>query len=329
MKNKKVLYVTTKNIDYIRNVQIIKILKNKYSDVKIIYSKRKNYYLRIIEVNLKMIMEKKSRYDIICVGFLPQLICSFLYNKKNKNQIFIIDFIISLYNTLVFDRKIIKSKSILAKLLKRIDTKIANKADIVITDTEIQAKCFGNEFNIDNSKFKVVYLEANKEIYSKEAGTLNIKDDNEFMVLWFGSVLPLQGVDIIIKAAKILENNDKIKFYVIGNIKKLNIDKKQYKNISFISWKTDKELAKYINTADLCLAGHFSNEIERANREIPGKAFTYKALNKKMILARSVANLEVFKENNEDIFYVDRGNPKKLAEKIENIWIEEKNKKSN
>ena len=74
MKNKKVLYVTTKNIDYIRNVQIIKKLQNEYDDLKIIYSKRKNYYLRIIEVNIKMMFEKRNKYDMIFAGFLPQLL---------------------------------------------------------------------------------------------------------------------------------------------------------------------------------------------------------------------------------------------------------------
>ena len=47
------------------------------------------------------------------------------------------------------------------------------------------------------------------------------KDD--FVVLWFGTVLPLQEVDIIMKAAKELRHNRKIKFYIIGKTEKLNI----------------------------------------------------------------------------------------------------------
>jgi len=328
MENKKVLYVTTKNIDYIRNVQIIKMLKNKYKDVKVLYSKRKNYYLRIIEVNLKMILENKSKYDIIFVGFLPQLIFSFLYKKKNKEQIFIIDFIISLYNTLVFDRKKVKEDSLLAKFLKYIDVKISKKADVVVTDTKTQAKYFEKEFYIEKSKFKVIYLEANTEIYNEKVNTIKLPDDNKFVVLWFGTILPLQGVDIIIKSAKILEKNNKIKFYIIGNLKNLKIEKNECKNIKFIPWTPDKMLAQYIKSADLCLAGHFSNATERANREIPGKAFVYRTMNKKMILGESEANKEKFKKDDKEIFYVERGNAEKLAEKIEEIWMEEQKIKS-
>ena len=319
MENKKVLYITTKNIDYIRNIQIIKMLKEKYAEVEVIYSKRKNYYLRIIEVNLKMMLKNKTKYDIVFVGFLPQLIFSFLYKKKRKDQIYVIDFIISLHNTLVFDRKKVSEGSTIAKLLKRIDTKIASKADIVVTDTKTQSKYFAKEFSIDSSKFKVIYLEANTKIYNKEAGKIELKNNDEYIVLWFGSVLPLQGVDIILKAAKLLEKNEKIKFYIIGNIKNLKINEGDYPNINFITWTPDEMLAKYINSADLCLAGHFSNETERANREIPGKAFVYKAMGKKMILGRSDANLEVFEEDSNDVFYVERGDPEILAKKIEEI----------
>lgn len=105
---KKVLFITTKNIDYIRNVQEIRLLKEKYKDVKIIYSKSKNYFIRILMVNFKILFLNKKYFDIIFIGFLPQLIIPLLYKSKNSEQSIIIDFFISLYDTLVNDRK--KSK---------------------------------------------------------------------------------------------------------------------------------------------------------------------------------------------------------------------------
>lgn len=149
MEDKKVLYVTTKNIDYIRNIQIINMLKKKYSNVEIIYSKRKNYYLRIIEVNLKLMIKNRKKYDIIFFGFLPQLILMSLYKKKNEKQIFIMDFIITLYNTLVLDRKKVKEGSIISKILKKIDIKVSSMSDIVYTDTRVQAKNIAKEFKVN------------------------------------------------------------------------------------------------------------------------------------------------------------------------------------
>ncbi len=69
------------------------------------------------------------------------------------------------------------------------------------------------------------------------------------------------------------------------------------------------------------MAGHFSGEIERANRVIPGKAYIYHSMGKKMILGESEANREKFSENSKDIFYVKRENPEELAKKIEEISI--------
>ena len=320
MEDKKVLYVTTKNIDYIRNIQIVRLLKSMYKKVDIIYSKHKNYYLRIIDVNLKLMLTNRKKYDIIFFGFLPQLILSFLYNKKLKEQIIEIDFIISLYNTLVLDRKKVKENTFLAKILKKTDKKIASKADVVYTDTKVQALNFENEIDIKKEKFKVLYLEANTKIYNKEVEKIKLGEDTDFIILWFGSVLPLQGVDIIIKAAKELEHNPKIKFYIIGNIKKIKNNKNNCKNIKFIEWLPDNMLAKYINSADVCLAGHFALKNQRADREIPGKAFIYNAMGKKMILGESKANREIFEEDNKRIYYVERGNPGELAKKIERIY---------
>lgn len=151
---------------------------------------------------------------------------------------------------------------------------------------------------------------------------INLKEKDKFVVLWFGTVLPLQGIDVIIKAAKILEYNKNIKFYIIGNTKKLNVKEEEHENIEFLGWLQDNIIARYIKSADICLAGHFALENPRANREIPGKAFTYKAMEKKMILGESEANREIFKEDNKKIFYVERGNYKKLADLIEKIYDE-------
>lgn len=44
IKDKKVLFVTTKNIDYIRNVQEITFLKKYSGRLKVLYSDKKKLY---------------------------------------------------------------------------------------------------------------------------------------------------------------------------------------------------------------------------------------------------------------------------------------------
>ena len=314
-QTKKVLFVTTKNINYIRNVQEIKILKEKYNEVKIIYSKSKNYLIRILIVNLKMLILNKKYFDIIFIGFLPQLILPFLYNKKNKKQIIVIDFFISLYDTLVNDRKKVKQNSIISKILKKIDEKTLEKADKIIVDTKESAKYYEKEFNAPSSKVKVLYIKANDEIYSPYVKPIEKESEKDFVVLYFGTILPLQGIDIILKSAELLKKHTNIKFIIIGNIQ----PNKKYTNIKFLPFMQENLLARYIKMADLCLVGHFNNEIEKAKRTIPCKAYICRAMNKKMILGKNKANLEIFNDNAQNIYYVEMGQPNKLAEMIYNI----------
>ena len=315
-KNKKVLFVTTKNIDYIRNVQEIKLLNEKYKEVKIIYSKSKNYYIRILVVNLKLFFLNKKKFDIIFIGFLPQLIIPFLYKKRKQKQIIIIDFFISIYDTLVNDRKKIKQNTIMSKILKKIDKNTLKKVDEIIVDTKESGKYYIEELDADNNKIKVLYIEANEKIYApSKVNQIEKENKDDFIVLFFGTGLPLQGVDIVLKSAELLKNNSKIKFIIIGNIK----TKKDYTNIKFLPFMNEEELARYIKMADLCLVGHFNNQIEKAKRTIPCKAFICKAMNKKMILGKNKANMELFNDKDENIYYVEMGNSQELSKIISNI----------
>lgn len=56
------------------------------------------------------------------------------------------------------------------------------------------------------------------------------------------------------KTAKELRHNRKIKFYIIGKTEKLNIKRDKYENVEFLGWLQDDRIAKYINSADICLA---------------------------------------------------------------------------
>lgn len=315
-ENKKVLFVTTKNIDYIRNVQEIKLLNEKYKEVKIIYSKSKNYYIRILVVNFKLFFLNKKKFDIIFIGFLPQLIIPFLYKKRKQKQIIIIDFFISIYDTLVNDRKKVKQNTIMSKILKKIDKNTLKKVDEIIVDTKESGKYYIEELDADNNKIKVLYIEANEKIYApSKVNQIEKENKDDFIVLFFGTGLPLQGVDIVLKSAELLKNNSKIKFIIIGNIK----TKKDYTNIKFLPFMNEEELARYIKMADLCLVGHFNNQIEKAKRTIPCKAFICKAMNKKMILGKNKANMELFNDKDENIYYVEMGNSQELSKIISNI----------
>ena len=314
VKNKKVLFITTKNLDYIRNSQEINIIKENSKTYKIIGSKEKSYLKRIINVYWNILKTSVKDFDLIFIGFAPQLILP-IWNFKFKKKKILIDFFISMYDTLVFDRKKIRENSIFAKILKAIDKRTILLADYIISDTKEHGKYFIEEFNADKEKINVLYLEADKSIYYEEKIEKPYKLKDKFIVLYFGSILPLQGVDIVLGAVEILKNHKDIFFYIIGPIQK-KYNKIEGDNVEYIDWLSQEELAKYINFSDLCLAGHFNKNINKAKRTIPGKAYIYDAMNKKMILGENPANHELFTENKGKYYFVEMGSSEKLAEKI-------------
>ena len=316
--NKKVLFISTKNSDYLRNTQEIEIIEQSAKSLKILAYKDKSYLKRIIKIYLrcfKVIFSDK--YDVIFVGFAPQLLLPFL-NAFSRKSTLIIDFFISCYDTLVFDRRKFKENSFIAKIIHWIDKKTIENSDFVIADTKEHQKYFIKEFGLLNEKTEVLYLKADTSIYYPREQIKATEFQDKFIVLYFGSILPLQGVDVVLKSAEILADNADIHFYIIGPLSDSQLV--QYgplKNVTHYKWLSQEELALKISEADLCLAGHFCNDIEKAKRTIPGKAYIYKAMQKPMILGDGPANHELYPPSEKDgNYYVPMGDAQKLAECI-------------
>lgn len=255
---------------------------------------------------------------------------------------------LSLYDTVISDRHLFADGGVLSHLLKRLDKMTIEAADLVVTDTKANADYLSRLYDADRDKFETLYLEADKEIYGATYSSSSLN------VLYFGSGLPLQGTDIILEAFSIVagqvgnctenkssginngfENADYayasadrgiedhspryITCTYVGSTKEIPgkiLDKaRSNPYIEIIPWLPQNLLAKKIAQADLCIAGHFNPNIGKADRTIPGKAYIYEAMNKKMILGDTTANHEIFVEDNRH-FFVKRGDPQKLADAI-------------
>lgn len=313
---KRVVFITTKGIDYIRNVQEVNWLKESNKNVEIIAGNSKNYLIRILQVYVQILKLKQKSYDEVFIGFSPQLILPIFYIKFRKKQI-TIDFFISIYDTFVDDRKKVKDGSILAKIMMSIDKYTLKKAHKIITDTKAHATYFCEVLGAERDKVQVKYLEANHLIY--DPNKYPTYEDKRFTVLYFGSILPLQGIEVILKAIKMLESVD-ITFKIIGPVEEHLKQKYGTANTIFIPWLKEVDLAREIHNCNLCLAGHFNKDIGKARRTIPGKAYIYRAMNKPMILGENKATRELYNEKMEGIYFVSMGDEKALANLIKQIY---------
>ena len=141
-----------------------------------------------------------------------------------------------------------------------------------ISSTLYTKEYFEKEFNADNSDY--IYVGCNEKLFRP----IPVPKNPVFTVFWYGYANPLQGVEVILKAAEILKDKP-IKFKIAGPVEQKLKSFKKYadlKNVEFINHIPYEQLPKEINAADLCLAGHFSNK-QKAARVIAGKTFQFLA----------------------------------------------------
>jgi glycosyltransferase involved in cell wall biosynthesis len=137
------------------------------------------------------------------------------------------------------------------------------------------------------------------------------------MVQFHGSYIPLQGIDIIVEAARILKHDTTISFRLIGEgqefarIKKL-VATYGLKNISFLPWLSIPELNTELNRADLIL-GIFGDS-GKAGRVIPNKIFQGLAVKKPVLTKKTLAVEELFSAN--ELYLINDNKPQTIADAI-------------
>lgn len=307
-KEAKILYISTYSPDYTRTETLLELFKNNNITFRaILTGNSKIKYLKAIYLLLKY----QNNHDIIFVAFRGHEILPFIKIFSKKPIIF--DAFVSIYDTLCFDRKLFKPNSLIGKLLKSYDKFLCKISNIILVDTNTHKEYFKQEFNADNIDY--LYVGCDKNLFKPSKIKRNAK---ETIVFWYGYANPLQGVDIILKSAKLLEKeNKKIIFRLIGPIKKKysNLIKElNPNNIEFTNFIPYNQLPAEINQSDICLGGHFSN-IDKAKRVIAGKTYQFIACNKPTIIGDNQANRELFDEKG-IIHFVKINDENALAQKI-------------
>lgn len=141
----------------------------------------------------------------------------------------------------------------------------------------------------------------------------DIKKD--FLVLFHGNSVPLQGVHHIVRAADLLKGHHNIKFHFVGRIYKDVIKLAEELNINakFIGRLPPEELAAYIRRADICLS--IFGDTPKALRVIPNKLYESIAAGKAVITGDTPAIGELLQDR-ENILLCRPADPEDLAEKI-------------
>lgn len=232
------------------------------------------------------------------------------YRKK-----LVVDLFTSLYDSAVHDRAQHAPASPKAMHYGLADWLGLHLPDRVIADTEQHRDYFIKAFGAHPAKVKVVPVGASQEWFSLPPAKPHGSD---LLILFYGSHIPLHGIDIILRAASRLRTWADLRFELIGRGQTYTdmrtlAEGLDLPNVRFRDHVPMAELPHLVAQADICL-GIFGTT-PKAGRVVPNKVYQSLALGKPVITADTPAIREHFSPG-EHFLGTAPGNDEELAEAI-------------
>lgn len=262
------------------------------------------------------------RHDIVFVGYMGHIDVLVIWFFAYMRGVPICwDVFLSLYDTIVIDRKVVSKKSIVAVLLYCVEWLASRAASQIILDTQSNATYFEALYHLPHNSVHHVFVGAEQDKFRGKS--LSLRKGEKFTVLFYGQFIPLHGIDTIVHAAKIIEDSGKnVHWILIGEGQEsMRIDE-LIKNIDLqsikrVPWVPYEQLINCINSADVCL-GIFGDS-GKAMRVIPNKVYQILSAGKPLITANTPAIRELL-DDGPMVRLVEPGNPEVLAAAVIDFW---------
>ena len=318
--------------------------------------------LRAVELKLaclKLLLKyvfTVGRYDVMLVGYIGHfdMPLAWLLTRFPRRPL-VFSPLISLYDTLVNDRRSIADGTFMSRFLRWLDRQTCAKADLVLLDTEAHIDYFVEEFNLPRKRFARVFVGAvepdapeggsgedapeggsGEDVYgytpavgtpaedTPAVGTPAVgalSGDTPFRVMFVGKFIPLHGLPFMLEAANRLQDVPDIEFHFVGSGQLTDeihetARRLNLENVRFTDWIPYEQLHRFLQGWGVCL-GIFGTS-DKAVRVIPGKVFVALSAGKAVITADSPAIRELLTDG-ESAVLCRRGDPEALAGAIRRL----------
>ncbi len=248
-----------------------------------------------------LLIPHPSQIDAVLVGLLARIV----------RLPVVIDYFVSLHETVVTDRALASPQSFKAKILRCFDKWAAQLATIVITDTPQDAVEFAIQTRTRPAKWKVVRVGADPHLYFPLP---NITPEPR-SVLFYGTYIPLQGIEYIVRSSLLIPREYTIT--LVGNGQLRNETERLIRKlgapIQLKDQVPESELALLIAGSQVCL-GVFGAGA-KTQRVIPNKVYQCLAVGRPVITCHSPA----IKILSDAVLTVPPGNPEAIATAIKTL----------
>lgn len=227
----------------------------------------------------------------------------------------VFDPLVSRHETKIIDRGDAGRRSFQSWYNRRIDTLSLKLPHLVFADTASHASYYRSEFGARN--VAVLPVGYDDTVFTPRP-TADAGNGDSRTVFFFGSYVPLHGVETIIDAAARLRDRPEVVFKMIGGGQTFDSARSRaaeagLDRIEFLKRVPYGELPRHVGAAHICL-GIFGTS-EKASRVVPNKVYQCMAMRKPVITADSPAIREYFTAG-EHLFTVPPGDGEALARTI-------------
>jgi len=266
----KVAYFGTYEREYPRNAQVISCLRGAGVEVREIHAPvwdglRAGWTAgagtaaRLAVAEARLLTRRVDEADVLIVGYpghfdLPAA------KRAARGRPIVFNPLVSLADTFVADRGRFRSGSPVARMLEIVDRRAFGAADLIVADTDAQARFFAQ---LTDTPVDVCFVGAEDRLFAPAW-----RPDEAFTVLFVGKLIPLQGVDVVLEAARLAPE---LRFRVIGTGQLDSLLQRRPSNVEHVRWVDYERLPDELHRA-ACALGIFGTS-SKAARVIPNKAF--------------------------------------------------------
>ena len=160
----KVLFTCGREPNYTRNEVILRALRSRHLVTEVTDSHLGSLTIRNLRVLPRLIPYlTRDDYDLVFVGFYGYLLMPWVRRLTRRPIVF--DAFLSNYDTLCFDRRRFRPRSIAGRLAYWLDRFACNAADTVLLDTVSHKSYFAEAFQLPDESLRHLYVGCNEDMF--------------------------------------------------------------------------------------------------------------------------------------------------------------------
>lgn len=250
---------------------------------------------------------RRERFDAVIVGY-PGHFDVPAARRIARGRPVVFNPLVSLHETLVEDRGRFGAASPAAGVLRQVDRIALRRADLVVADTEQNARHLAQLADLDPTRLAVCFVGAEERLFRP-----GWQRAQEFHALFVGKLIPLHGLETLLAAARLAPE---LRFRVVGSGQLDAVLAGRPPNVEWVDWVEYAELPEELQRAG-CALGVFGTT-PKAARVIPNKAFQALACGTPLVTADTPAARELLRDG-ESALLVPAGDPAALADAVRRL----------